>query len=456
MPERQGIQKLRLELESQTGLDLKKLATELSRFPPADIAYFFQITPQDTAITLFRLLNPETAGLVLVEMEDGFQKDLIDSLSVRQLADIVDTLEPDDAADIYNLLPHGLRIGILEGVNKDLARDIRHLSRYDKETAGGIMTTNYVAVQASNTIREALDALREAEDLETDQIYVLDEHDQLAGVVSVAELLQEKDESQLVGAIMDPKVISVPSDLDQEEVVQEASTYGLSTVPVVNEKDQLIGIITADDLDQVAEEEASEDMYRMAGTMSRHPTKKPIMIRVLNRLPMLLVTILNGLLIAKLIGFLQIGDTPSHVPDLRFSAIRYLPIVVALAGNIANIENAIVVRGIATSEIQGSFLLRTFGGELITNIFIGLICATLTFFGIGVIEGGWLPLGALVSTALGVAVIFSAFAGYWVPVGVDRMELDPALTGPLVTALSDLSGTALYIIACILLLPASA
>ncbi|HHI80781.1 MAG TPA: magnesium transporter, partial [Planctomycetes bacterium] len=352
MPERQGIQKLLQELENQPGLDLRELANELSGFPPADIAYFFQIIPQDTALAIFRLLDPETAGLVLVEMEDEFQNDIINTLSIRKLADIVDTLEPDDAADIYNLLPHGLKIGILEGVNKDLAQDIRHLSRYGKETAGGIMTTNFIAVKTTDSVRDALDALREAEDLETDQIYVLDNHDQLVGVVSVAELLQEKNEHRLVGSIMDPQVISVPSNLDQEEVVQEASTYGLSTVPVVNKKNQLVGIITADDLDQVAEEEASEDMYRMAGTMSRHPTKKPIWTRVINRLPMLLVTILNGLLIAKLIGFLQMGDSPPDVPDLRFSALRYLPIVVALAGNIANIENAIVVRGIATSEIQ--------------------------------------------------------------------------------------------------------
>jgi len=456
LPERQGIQKLLQELETQPGLDLKKLTEELSGFPPADIAYFFQVIPQETAIALFRLLNPETAGLVLVEMEESFQRDLINSLSVQKLADIIDTLEPDDAADIYNLLPHGLRIGILEGVNKDLARDIRHLSRYDQETAGGLMTTNYVAVQISDTVRDALDALREAEDLETDQIYVINDHKQLVGVISVAELLQEKDENKPVGSIMDSKVISVHPDLDQEEVVQEASTYGLSTVPVVNERNQLVGIITADDLDQVAEEEASEDMYRMAGTMSRHPTRKPILTRVANRLPMLLVTILNGLLIAKLISFLQTGDTPQNIPDLRFSALRYLPIVVALAGNIANIENAIVVRGIATSEIQTEFLFKTFGGELMTNILIGIICATLTFLGIGIIESGWFPLGTLVSTALGISVIFSAFAGYWVPVGVDRMELDPALTGPLVTALSDLSGTALYIISCLLLLPTQA
>ena len=416
---------------------------------PADVARIFADYESEDIFPIFRQLDDESAGLILIELNEDLQRDLVHKLAVGQLERIVRTLPPDDGADIYQLLPEGTRKGVLDGLDADHARQIRTLAAYEPETAGAIMTTQFAAAVASTTVRAVLDSLGKAEKLETDQVYVTDEIGHLLGAVSIQDLLQEDDKERAVGSLPDGQVLAIGVDEDQEEVTKLASTYGLTTVPIVDRYRRLVGIVTADDLDFVAEVEASEDMYRLAGTVARHPTKMAVPRRILLRLPTLLATVVIGVAAAQILRALG-GDTASQ----EGTAMRYVLIVLALAGNVGAIANTIVVRGLATQEIEHGRLLRPFVGEFLVGLGVAAICAFTTWLGIGLIEGSFTNIAAVVGIALLVAVTFSAVMGFCIPLVCESIGIDPALAGPIVIALNDLAGTSVYVGICLTLLPA--
>ena len=415
---------------------------------PSDLAFALSELDPEPASRFFALLDNERAAEVLAELEEDTQRELISSLPVRRVASLLDELQPDDAADIYQQLPGSLRSGVLEGVEEERAQQIRLLGAYEEESAGGIMTPQFVAVTKKETVASTLEAIRAIEDLETDRLYIVDSDGRLLGVTSIQELLQQENQRAPISEWMDPSVVSVHEDDDQEEVLRMASMYGLTTVPVVDDDERLVGIVTADDLDLVAEEEASEDMYRMAGTLAKHPTRASVPSRILARLPMLLFTVLVGLSISWIVASLTPGEGSSHGNQ----ALRYLPIIIALAGNVAAVANAIVVRGLATGELEHGRLGGAFLGEFAVACGVGVIASVLTWLGITALETDAILLANSVSVSLFFGALLSASAGFVTPAIFDRMGLDAALTGPFVIAMNDLAGTAVYVAVCSLLL----
>lgn len=413
---------------------------------PADVARIFEDHEAEDIFPIFRRLDEESAGLVLIELGENLQRDLVLELPVGQLERIVRTLPPDDGADIYQLLPEGTRFGILEGLDADLARQIRTLAAYEPETAGAIMTSQFASAIATERVAEVLENLGKADKLETDQIYVTDESGHLLGVVSIQDLLQEPDKSVAIGTLPEGQVLAIGVDEDQEEVTKLASTHGLTTVPILDRYRRLVGIVTADDLDFVQEVEASEDMYRLAGTSARNPTRMAVHRRILLRLPTLLATVAIGLGSSQILRALAGGaSTPEGV------AMRYVLIVLALAGNVGAIANTIVVRGLATQEIEHGRLLRPFFGELLVGLGVAAICATMTWVGVGMIEGNYHGIATVVGLALFIAVTFSSAMGFCIPIVCEWLGIDPALAGPIVIALNDLAGTSVYVGICLTL-----
>ncbi len=447
MPERRRLLDL-LEQHFEFGsADRDAVLDLIEKSDPVDVARCFEEFDAEPVASLLEAMPSEQAGAILVAFGDRTQRDLVAGLPIEALKPLVATLQPDDAADIYNKIPRPKRQGVLASLPTELANQIRKLAEYDEETAGGIMTPTFVAVRADETVGEVLSEFRNIDELETDQLYVTDEAGHLRGVFSMQALVREADPKRRIADLMEAQVLSVHEDDDQEEVVRLASTYGLSTVPVVDDDSQLVGIITADDLDYVQAEEASEDIFRMAGTVARHPTKLPVSRRILLRLPAILVTVLVGLLNAQILSHMLPSTPQGHF----VGAMRYVLIVIALAGNVATIANSIVVRGLATGELERGRLLDPFLGELLVGIGIGIVCAGLTFAGIAATEPAWRQLAPAVALALTVSVSFSAMAGFSIPVVSDRLGLDPALAGPLVTAFNDLSGTIVYVAICAVL-----
>lgn len=450
MPERNRLLSLFERVLEDPSHPTDELVGRIEAAEPADAAFAFEeFDPKSTSV-VFQRIATEVAGLILIELTEERQRELIALTPVARLERIVDSLNPDDAADIYNLLPESHRLGILKSVDKDLASQIRKLSEYEDRTAGGIMTTQFVAVSEADTTYAVIDNVRASEKIETDQVYVVDDKERLRGVLSLQDLLQVEDDRPVADVMVD-QVISVHEDDDQEEASRVATTYGLSTLPVVDDGDRLVGIVTADDLDYVQEEEASEDIYRMAGTLSRHPTKLPVSRRILNRIPMILVTIMISLGTSQILSILGAAHRAASVGDL-VRAIPYALIVIAVAGNVGNVASAIVVRGLATSELERGRLLQPFLGELLVGLGIALICSCVTLAGIGLLEGSWQPLGVVVAVAILTAVTLSAAGGFVIPLVCDAIGMDPALAGPLVIALNDLVGTALYVATCLLLM----
>ena len=450
MPERVRLRLLlSSEVEHPTGQTGELLAA-MEELEPADVAACLQEFEVEQIQAIFARLAPDRAGEVLVATETEFQRELVSCTSVAQLERIVETLQPDDAADVYQLLPQRHRIGILQSIDKDLAADIRMLAAYEEETVGAIMTPRFVAVEGQTPVADAIEAVRQAEELEADDVYVVDEEQRLAGVVSIPELLQA-EQDVAVREVAEAHALSVNATADQEEAVRLAATYGLGMVPVVDDGGRLVGVVTDDDLDIVQEEEASEDIYRLAGTNARHPTKLPVSRRIVNRLPTMLATIAVGLITSQILALLNVprGDGDEQ------TAIRYVLIVIALAGNVGTIANAIVVRGLATQEIEHGRLMQPFGGEMLVALGLGSICAGLTWLGVGLLESDFMLLPSVVALALFCAVLFSAVAGFLIPLGCDKIKIDPALAGPLVIAFNDLAGTALYVGIVLALLPSS-
>ncbi len=445
------VELLRVALE-KSGRDQGELEELITDAEPADIAFSFEEFDPDETIRLLNRMKPDEAASTLVEMGEEYQREMIARTSVVRLQQMVDSLPPDDAADIYLQLPQSHRLGILASIDTDLARQIRKLSAYAHETAGSIMTTEFLAVREADDMARVLDDARRGDRVETDRVYVIDAGGKLSGLLSLQGVLQEDDSERRVADVMEDNVLSVHEDDDQEEVVKLATTYGLTTVPVVDDLRRLVGIVTADDLDIVAEEEVSEDIFRMAGTMARHPTKLPVHRRILNRFPAMAATVVIGLTTAQILASMS-GHDPVAEPSLRVSAIRYVLIVIALAANVGNLANVVVVRGLATDELEHGRLLQPFIGEVLVGLGIGVVCAGLTFAGIALLEPvHWLVLGSVVSLALLVASTFAASCGFLLPLLCERVGVDPALAGPLVIALSDLVGTSLYVVTCLALL----
>ncbi|PIE22387.1 MAG: magnesium transporter [Planctomycetota bacterium] len=420
------------------------ISQALEESHPSDLAFALSELDPEVASRYFSLLNNERAAEVLAELEEDTQRELISSLPVRRVANLLDELQPDDAADIYQQLPSSLRSGVLEGVEEKRAQQIRLLGAYEEESAGGIMTPQFVAVTAKETVASTLEAIRAINDLETDRVYIVDSDGRLLGVTSIQELLHQEQRRTPISTWMDSSVVSVHEDDDQEEVLRIASMYGLTTVPVVDDDERLVGIVTADDLDFVAEAEASEDMYRMAGTLAKNPTRASVPSRIFARLPMLLFTVVVGLSISWIVTAL----TPSDNGAPRNHPLRYLPIIIALAGNVAAVANAIVVRGLATGELEHGRLTGAFLGEFAVACGVGVIASVLTWLGITTLEADAIVLANSVSASLFLGTLVSASAGFATPAVFDRMGLDAALTGPFVIAMNDLAGTAVFVAVC--------
>ncbi len=448
MPERQKLEALKKKARDLEAPDLLQLSHEFERLPPHDVADILESVEIEFQLLMLLDLDAEFAGEVLVELNEEFQEELVPQVPVTQLAAILETLQPDDAADIYAFVGEGQQPALLKLLPEDLRKQILHLASYHHDSAGGIMTPEFLAVSEDTTLAEVLDQIKHGEELETDQIYVVDKDQKLCGVLSLQEILVEQDQDQPVSAIMERQVASVRDIDDQEEALHQASHYGLSTVPVIDESGEIIGIVTADDLDEVQEEEASEDILRMAGTLAKHPTHLPTLERILYRLPQLAITTVTCLIIALIIELLvPVGGEA----NLRLEALKFLPLIIALSGNVGTVVNVLVVRGLATQDLDPSSLLSPFIEEFKVGIGIGILSASLTFVAVGIMES-WNPLSWAVPLALLVAPIVSGVAGFMIPVTANKLGRDPALSGPLVTNINDLAGTSVYVLICLSIL----
>ncbi|MCS5696180.1 magnesium transporter [Desulfofundulus thermocisternus] len=418
-----------------------KLRQCLQDFHPADIAEVLPQASLGQQIRVLRVLDPDRAAQVIFELDHEKLPTLMECLGLQRTVDILNAMFTDDAADLLGNLPGDLRQRLLGLMEAQEARDLKDLLAYGRETAGGIMTMEYVAVQKNITAGQAIEVLREhAPEAETIYyVYVVDNENHLVGVLSLRELILA-DPGMLIEDIMRRKVISVNVSTDQEEVARLVAKYDLLAVPVVSDGGELLGIVTVDDILDVVEREATEDMMRMAATIDgegEDPDTSPLK-RALRRLPWLVGLLLGELVAGHVIeGF---SETLGHITALAF----FMTAIAGGTGNAATQSLTVVVRGIATGEVDPGQILKVIWKEAQVGVWVGVVCGLV----VGILAFIWqdsTSLGLVVGGALALSIGVSTILGSLVPVIINRLGVDPALaSGPFITTLMDVSSMSIY------------
>jgi magnesium transporter len=425
----------------------EELRQVLQRSRPADLADWLQGLEDGAMWRVFDCLDTEAQSALLEYASEELRARIVPRLGAPQLVELVDELPTDEVVDILAFAPAPLAQDVLRQVDTEVAADVRELSSYPDDSAGGIMTTDVDVFPPDARVGDVLKALRKDEDASQNEgagVYVVDARRRPVGFVSDRELLTTPIHS-LLSEVMDPNPVTVAAWADQEDVAQLIARYGVSAVAVLGSRGELVGVVTADDALEVIEEEAEEDFGRLVGVSDRQPTRMPVWRRVAQRLPLMGLTVLGGMTTAHILDW-ALGSV-----DEAHDTLRYVPTVLGLAGNVGLQSSTILVRGLATGEIEPERRSAVFGQEVLTGTLIGCLCGLATLLIAALTEGSpgapaW-AFGNAMGVAIAIAVAWSAFLGCLVPTTCDRLGLDPAIvSGPFLTALSDVSGTGFFML----------
>lgn len=410
----------------------------IERLRDADQAEVFNELDTEDQVRLLPRFDPDDSADILEELEDEEAANVAERLDADTLSRIVSEMEPDEAADLLGDLSK-------EQVDQVLALlddpdEVRPLLIHPDETAGGRMTTDFLALRRRMTAKDAIAALRSwspGEDLSY-YLFVVDRSNQLRGVVSVRKLITA-DPNTLLEEIMDSDVISVRAGIDQEEAARLMTRYGLLALPVVDEEDHLLGVITHDDLVDVIEDEATEDILRLGGVADQERAAGPLRSSVRRRLPWLYVNMFTAFLAAWVIS--QFQSTIERVAILA----AFQAVVAGQGGNAGTQALTVMVRSLALGEVElhdvWRVMLKEIGVGLINGIAIGIVVG----FGAALWQGKPI-LGVIVALAMIGNMMAAGFAGALVPVVLKRLRVDPALaSGVIVTTVTDVTGFALFL-----------
>ncbi len=413
---------------------------------PADVAdvLWLDFEPEE-ARRLFCALPDDEAAAVLEETDLKHQVSLLAGSDPQYVGRLISRLPSDDATDLVAEFPEEVRAEVMCFVTPEDAAEIRHLAEYDEDTAGGLMTTEFLAVNGAEKVGDVLKRIKrdegEAETVYT--IYIVDEKGVLQGVVSTRDLL-EAGIHEDVRDIMNPDVIQVKVDDDREEVARRLLHYNLTNLPVVDPRGVLVGIVTADDALEVLEKEGSEDALLLAGAGGDSDLTDTTRTKVLRRAPMLLVPVASGLLISKVVHVFTGETLEQHVGSWGV-LLSYLPLVLAIAGNVGMQTSAVLVRGFAVGQIVTGRRAEVFFSELRVGLLLGSLAALVAGPAMAFLVRD-VAIGAAMACALLLAVTWSATASTCIALGSEAAGLDPALVaGPVMMGVSDLSAAALFL-----------
>lgn len=418
--------------------EIRALADELS---PGDLAEILR--PLDVADTarILRLLPPDPVAEVLLEIDNRSLTALLTLLDVDAIADIVEEMPSDDATDLLGELEPDHAEQILAAMAEDERAGVAELLRYGPETAGGLMGKEFTACTEEQTCQEAVGLLRalDEDDLEqTHALFVVDQRERLTGRLPLTVLLLA-DRGARVADVMEHDPLYVSVDLDQEEVASFFMTHDLVTLPVVDHQMRLVGRITADDVMDVMEEEATEDFARLAGVSVAEYGEQSALRVARSRLPWLLGA-LGGQLGAVLV-LKHFEQSLQAMVALAF----YIPMMMALGGNVGIQTSSVVVRGLATGELALYRVGRHLGREMLTAALVGLVVAA-SLSGLSYLLSGSGQLSIVLGVAMLLVVLMSAVVGAGIPLVLSKFGIDPAVaTGPFITTTNDLFGLLIYL-----------
>ena len=427
---------------------------------PADIAEIINHAPSSAHNRLFDLLGVDRKPDVLAELDDQAEADILEELSDEEISDIVEIMAPDDAADVLGELEDEQREEILDLMEVEDSDEVRGLLQYDEDTAGGIMTTDFIAVSAEMSTIEAVEYISSLDlDEPIYSIYVVDKIGLLTGWIPLWQLLKGANKSRSLGDLAEKETITVHTDTDQEEVARLSSKYDLSSLPVLDWQNKLVGRITVDDIMDVMEEEASEDIFKLAGSNDSELDDTSPIQACKARLPWLLITLTTGFLSSLILKSFMSHLTIAEIVALSF----FVPIIMAMGGNTGIQSSTLIIRGIALGASHSRKIRKIITHEIIAGATMGLICGStiglwagfiITQDGTSVIAPSYLAL--TVGIALLSAMSFAAVFGALVPVLLNRIKVDPAVaSGPFVSASNDIFALLIYYGVTLLMVGAS-
>lgn len=421
--------------------DSKNLAIYVNELQPVDLAEVLTELSPELRLQVYSLISNELAAEVLNELEPQIIASILQSLRAERVADIFEEMPSDDAADILGRFSENEKQKLLHMMEKEDAADVQELLVYQEDTAGGLMTTEYVAVRQDISIERAIEVLREiAPDAETIYyVYVVNVQGQLVGVISLRELIVASPRA-LISEVMRQKVLFVEVTTDQEEVARVISKYDLLAIPVIDQNQVLVGIITVDDVIDVLEEEATEDIYKLAGSGEPEDTENfsSFWQRAVLRLPWLIFLLFGELLAAKVI------DNFSSALQVLTMLALFITVMAGEAGNAATQSLAVVVRGLATGSIDKKKIWSVVFREAKVGLTVGGICGFL-LASIGFLWLHSFPFALTLGMALWINIFVGVILGAFFPVVIERLGFDPALaSGPFITTLTDVVSMAVY------------
>ena len=427
----------RLAVESARRLLRKEayghLEKALEKLHAADIAQLMVQLSKKERQVLFNLLEPPKAARVIVEMNSLLQVEVLEDLEPQEILKILSHLPSDKAVEILETLSEDKREELLPFLKE---KDVDHLLSYPEETAGRIMSPDFLALPEDLTVEEAIEEVRCSKEKEVLYIYIVDSRNHLVGVLSLRQLILQDPKAKLKD-VMNTDVVRVKADMDQEDVARIVARYDLLAVPVVDEENRLVGVVTVDDVIDIIQEEATEDIYKMVGA-SEEELWEASTLRVAGyRLPWLAFTLVGEMFSGLVIKHYH------HTISTFVSVAFFVPLIMALSGAVGNQTQTIVVRAMAIGRIEG-MAWRILRRQLVVGSIMGLVAGVLATSLVTLVQQNPM-LGISVGLSLLVSMTISSAIGVLVPISFKRIGVDPALTVPSIATLNDIMGTFIYL-----------
>lgn len=402
---------------------------------------YFEDSDEEIRQRIFEVLSPEEVAdfFEQLEIDEDEYESLFDTMDAEYASKVLEDMSYDNAVDIMNKLSKQKIVSLLTLMKREDAKEIKALLHYEEDTAGGIMTTEYISLKATMPVKEAMMHVKEqAPDAETIYvIFTVNDNKQLAGVLSLRDLIVAENDAYIED-IMSERVISANAADDQEDVAQKMRDYDFIAMPVVDYQDHLLGIITIDDILDVMDEEASEDYSRLAGVSDVDATNDSIIKTARKRLPWLIILTFLGMITATILGSFE--DTLSQVALLA----AFIPIISGMSGNSGTQSLAVSVRNISTGEIYEQSKFKVALRETGSGFLSGLICSILLFLIIMILYGQPI-LAVIVGASLTIAMTVGTLVGSMIPLVMDKLKIDPAVaSGPFITTINDIVSMLIY------------
>jgi len=419
--------------------DTGKLHSLIRDLHVADIAEILEKLPITDAQFLYQFIAEEKSAEILVELDDDLREDFLADLTAKEIAEeVIDNLESDDAADVIGELSEEKQEEVLSHIeDQEYASDISDLLSYAEDTAGGLMAKELIKVNENwNTLQCLREMRKQAEHVkQVHTIYVVDNNDVLLGSMSLRRLLLTET-NMAIKEILKTEIISVKAIENDETVANIMNKYDLVVLPVVDDMNHLIGRITIDDVMDVVKEEAEKDYQMASGISEDVEASDSVWALTRARLPWLLIGMIGGLFGAAVIGIFDIRE--------NFELAFFIPLIAAMGGNVGVQSAAIVVQGLANDSLKMDNIFHKLIKELGVGLLNGIICSLIILVAAFSLNYG-MKLSLTVSISLLAVIVFAALFGTFVPLTLEKYEIDPALaTGPFITTANDVLGLFIY------------